>query len=91
MLQVFTADSKESLQILNICIYISSVLIHLSLLFQENYMYGCFAHCLCAQYVPGAHHGEKRVLNLTPELKLQMAVCYRVGAGNRAGVLWRTS
>lgn len=31
------------------------------------------------------------VLNLTLELKLQMAMCYRVGAGNRAGVLWRNS
>lgn len=54
-------------------------------------MYGCFACCLYAQYVPGAHHGKKTVLNFTLELKSQMVVRYNVGAGNRAWVLGKNS
>lgn len=37
--------------------------------------------CLCTVYMPGALGGQNRVADLL-ELKLRMAVCHHVGAGN---------
>ena len=50
----------------------------------------CVCVYLCTECVPGAHGGQKHVLD-PPELELQKAVSNHVGARNLTQVLWQSS